>query len=147
MQQELMQRFICPNLGAFVAGCCLYTCLPLRAGTHSTRRSVTASCDGISTAAAAAPPLCTVADIFIHWWPLHHTVCHPALAGASTGNTQSPIDARYKFAPSNPDAQVAVADSSPLAHGDQPVIPQVCTELEAQPFEPHGMHALARAPI
>jgi hypothetical protein len=78
---------------------------------------------------------------------VRYDTLHCSLAGASTGNTQSPIDARYKFAPSNPDAKVAVADSAPLAHGDQPVIPQVCTELEAQTFEPHGMHTLACAPI
>jgi hypothetical protein len=47
--------------------------------------------------------------------------------GASTGNTQSPIDARFKFAPSEMDrgSKVVVADAAPVAASGQACAPQV----------------------
>jgi len=50
-----------------------------------------------------------------------------ALTGDASGNTQTPIDARFKCAPSGMGghSHVTVADSAPQAHSDQPGAPQV----------------------
>lgn len=48
--------------------------------------------------------------------------------GTPSGNTQTPIDARFKFAPSDMDARnnVTVADAAPAAaEGSQPCVAQV----------------------
>jgi hypothetical protein len=57
--------------------------------------------------------------------------CLPCAVGDASGNTQSPIDARFKFAPSTLEghntSNVTVADSAPETHGDTPCAPQVRT--------------------